>query len=69
VRTQRLGDRAIAAADSAPDKTVIRELADEIDLHDKLMKGLYEIGAARLPGPPTVINKGCSGFRPVRGWL
>ena len=46
-------DRAITAGDNTPDETVVNDLADEIDLHDKLMKGLYEIGAAEpssLPG-------------------
>jgi len=47
-------DQAVAAADNAADETIIRDLADEVDLHDKLMKGLYEIGAAELPGPPPL---------------
>jgi uncharacterized protein DUF3775 len=45
-------DQAIAAADNLSDKIVLGDLADEVDLNDKLMKGLYEIGAAELPGPP-----------------
>jgi hypothetical protein len=39
-------DLAMAAADNLSDETVIRDLADDVDLHDKLMKGLFEIGAA-----------------------
>lgn len=34
-------ERAMAAAEG-----VASDLADEVDLHDKLMKGLYEIGVA-----------------------
>lgn len=45
-------DQAMAAADNIPDESILGDLADEIDLHDKLMKGLYEIGAAERPGPP-----------------
>jgi hypothetical protein len=44
-------DQAMAAADNVPDASIVADLAEEVDLHDKLMKGLYEIGAAELPGP------------------
>lgn len=46
-------NEAIAAADTMSDETITRDLADEVDLHDKLMKGLFGIGAAELPSPPT----------------
>jgi hypothetical protein len=32
------------------DETIIADFAEEVDLHDELMKGLYEIGAAAQPG-------------------
>jgi hypothetical protein len=41
----------MAAADNLSDQIILGDLADEVDLHDKLMKGLYEIGAPELPGP------------------
>jgi hypothetical protein len=44
-------DRAMAAADNLSNESIVGDLAEEVDLHDKLMKGLYEIGAAELPGP------------------
>jgi hypothetical protein len=37
-------DEALAAADGVPDDKIVNELAEEVDLHDRLMKGLYEIG-------------------------
>jgi hypothetical protein len=43
-------DRAIAEAEAMSEENVISDLVEEVDLHDKLMKGLYEIGAA-LPPP------------------
>jgi hypothetical protein len=42
-------ERALAAAEANSDETIIADLAEEVDLHDKLMKGLYEIGAASSP--------------------
>lgn len=39
-------DRALADADRLPRSAFISELADEADLHDRLMKGLYELGLA-----------------------
>jgi hypothetical protein len=45
-------DRAIAAANNVSDEMILGDLAEEVDLHDKLMKGLYEIGAAEPPSPP-----------------
>ena len=42
-------DRANAAAEAISDATIVAELADEVDLHDRLMKGLYEIGATLPP--------------------
>ena len=44
-------DQALAAADKISDESIIAELAEEVDLHDRLMKGLYEIGAAEAPSP------------------
>ncbi len=43
--------RALAAADNLSDETVTGDLAEEVDLHDLLLKGLYELGAA---APPSV---------------
>jgi uncharacterized protein DUF3775 len=43
-------DRAITAAENVSDESIVGDLAEEVDLHDKLMKGLYEIGAAAHPG-------------------
>ena len=37
---------ALTAADNLSDESMVGDLAEEVDLHDKLMKGLYEIGAA-----------------------
>ena len=45
-------DRAIAAANNVSDKMILGDPAEEVDLHDKLMKGLYEVGAAEPPSPP-----------------
>ena len=42
-------DRALAAAEAISDEGIIADLAEEVDLHDRLMKGLYEIGAAEPP--------------------
>ncbi len=39
-------DLAIADAVRLADSAFISELADEADLHDRLMKGLYELGIA-----------------------
>ncbi len=39
-------DEALTAASNMPDADIINDLAEEVDLHDRLMKGLYEIGAA-----------------------
>jgi hypothetical protein len=44
-------DEALTAAGVMSDANIINDLADEVDLHDRLMKGLYEIGAAEFPGP------------------
>jgi hypothetical protein len=38
---------ALTAAQAMPDDRVVDELADEVDLHDRLMKGLYELGVAQ----------------------
>jgi uncharacterized protein DUF3775 len=43
-------DRAITAAENVSNESIVGDLAEEVDLHDKLMKGLYEIGAAAHPG-------------------
>lgn len=45
-------DEVLALADTTSDDNIIGELIGEVDLHDKLMKGLYEIGAAE-PSPPS----------------
>ncbi len=45
-------DQAMAAADNMSEANIVGDLADEVDLHDKLMKSLYEIGVADLPSPP-----------------
>jgi hypothetical protein len=39
-------DQAIEDAALLPHSAFISELADEADLHDRLMKGLYELGIA-----------------------
>ena len=39
-------DQALADADHLAHSAFISELADEADLHDRLMKGLYELGIA-----------------------
>jgi hypothetical protein len=41
--------RVLAAAEAISDEGIVGDLAEEVDLHDKLMKGLYEIGAALPP--------------------
>jgi len=43
-------DQAIADAALLPHSAFISELADEADLHDRLMKGLYELGIAEAAG-------------------
>lgn len=42
-------DQALAAAEAISDEGILGDLAEEVDLHDKLMKGLYELGAALPP--------------------
>jgi len=42
-------DRAVAAAENVSDESIVSDLAADIDLHDELMKGLYEMGAAAQP--------------------
>lgn len=42
-------EQALAAADAGSEQALVDDLAEEVDLHDKLMKGLYEIGAAPPP--------------------
>jgi Protein of unknown function (DUF3775) len=42
-------DRAITAAEDVSDESIVGDLAEEVDLHDKLMKGLYEVGATACP--------------------
>jgi hypothetical protein len=39
----------MAAAEDVGDDSLVADLAEEVDLHDSLMKGLYEIGAALPP--------------------
>jgi hypothetical protein len=43
----------MAAANNLSEEIVIRDLADDVDLHDRLMKGLFEIGAAEQRTPKT----------------
>jgi hypothetical protein len=43
-------DRAVAAAENVSDESIVSDLAEDVDLHDELMKGLYEIGVAAQPG-------------------
>jgi hypothetical protein len=43
-------NEAMAAAELIPEDGIVSDLVEEVDLHDKLLKGLYEIGAA-LPPP------------------
>jgi len=46
-------DEALALADTVSDDSIISDLAEEVDLHDRLMKGLYEIGVAEPWNPPA----------------
>lgn len=39
-------DEVLALADTMSDENIIGDLTEEVDLHDRLMKGLYEVGAA-----------------------
>jgi hypothetical protein len=43
--------QALADADHLAHSAFISELADEADLHDRLMKGLYELGIAERGNP------------------
>jgi len=42
---------ALTAADNLFDAIIVNDLADEVDLHDRLMKGLYQLGAAEPRTP------------------
>lgn len=44
-------DEALALAETMSDDRTIDDLAEEVDLHDRLMKGLYEIGGAEPLSP------------------
>jgi hypothetical protein len=44
-------DQAVSAADNLSNESIMSDLSEEVDLHDMLMKGLYEIGAAEQPDP------------------
>jgi uncharacterized protein DUF3775 len=46
-------DRAMAATENVSDESIVSDLADDVDLHNKMMKGLYEIGAAAQSSPPA----------------
>jgi len=46
-------DEALALAETMSDDSIINDRAEEVDLHDRLMKGLYEIGAAESWSPPA----------------
>jgi hypothetical protein len=39
-------DEVLALADTMSDENIIGDLTEEVDLHDRLMKGLYEVGGA-----------------------
>ena len=39
-------EEARAAADGVSDERITVDLADDVELHEKLMKGLYELGVA-----------------------
>ena len=45
-------DEALVVADTMSDDSIISDLSEEVDLHDRLMKGLYEIGGAEPWSPP-----------------
>lgn len=42
-------DEAMAAAEAMSGQGLVSDLLEDVDLHDKLMKGLYELGAALPP--------------------
>ena len=42
-------DRAIADAEANSAESIAADLAEAVDLHDQLMKGLYELGVATPP--------------------
>jgi len=42
--------QALAAAEAMSDAEILADLLGEPDLHDYCKKGLYELGAAELPG-------------------
>ncbi len=44
---------AMSAALNLPAENIVADLIQEVDLHDRLMKGLYEIGAAEPWQPPA----------------
>jgi hypothetical protein len=44
-------DEVLALANTLADENIIGDLADGVDLHDELMKGLYELGAAEPNAP------------------
>lgn len=46
-------DEALALTDTMSEESIVSDLADEVDLHDRLLKGLYEIGAAEPWTPPA----------------
>jgi hypothetical protein len=39
----------MAAAERMSEAGLVSDLLEDVDLHDKLMKGLYELGAALPP--------------------
>jgi hypothetical protein len=42
-------EEALAAAERMSVQGLVSDLVEDVDLHDKLMKGLYELGAAQPP--------------------
>jgi hypothetical protein len=44
-------DEALTAAGNLFDAIIVSDLTEDVDLHDKLMKGLYEIGGGELSTP------------------
>jgi hypothetical protein len=41
----------MTAAENSSNESIASDLSEEIDLHDKLMKGLFQIGAAVQSSP------------------
>jgi hypothetical protein len=46
-------NEVLALADNMSDESIVGDLAEEVDLHGRLMKGLYEIGVGEPWSPPA----------------